>query len=81
MNEQRSAVDEREINAKSTIFWQLKARGAMIKVTTKGGWESDICAIDIEEKMPGGLWVSNDSKEFFVPFSSIDRYQIIGRRK
>ena len=80
MNELNEVRSGTEINAKSTVFWQLKSRGAMIKVITKNGWESDVSAIDIEEKMPGGLWVSEESKEYFVPFSSIDHYQVFGRR-
>lgn len=68
------------INVKNTVFWHLKVRGAMIKVITKNGWESDTCEIDIEESLPGGLWVSENSKEYFVPFSSIDHYQVFGRR-
>ena len=69
------------IDAKSTLFWQLKARGAMLKVATLTGWESDICRIEIEEKLPGGLWVSQDEKEFFIPFSSIDHFQVFGRKR
>ncbi len=74
-------LDSNGIDAKSTVFWQLKTRKVMVKIVTISGWESDIGEVEIEEKLPGGLWISKDSKEFFVPFSSIDHFQVFGRKK
>lgn len=67
-------------NIEQTYYAQLFMEHCRIRVTTKTGWQSDICCCDVVSRKPGGLLVSkkseSGSKKYFVPFDSIDHIQI-----
>ena len=65
-------------NIEQTFYAQLSIEHHRIRVTTKNGWQSDICDCICEFRKPGGLHVSkgSESDKYFVPFDAIDHIQI-----